>query len=362
VVREATGGHGADIVLSTGGSRYFVAATLAMARGARQIPMAGCWKRTSRPISWPTHLPHELLLITLRIHHTTSYRYHRPVTLGPHRLMLRPRESRDLRLISSEIRVTPDAVVTWAQDVFGNAVATAAFQTMADTLLIDSIVELELTAAAWPVFDIAASAICYPFSYSNDEWIDLGGLTVQQYPDPAGQLRAWTQAFVRSNPTDTLSLLKDLSAGVSGYVAYQSRENEGTQSPIQTLDRRWGSCRDFAVLFVEAARTLGFGARIVSGYLYQPEQNSVGSADAGSTHAWAEVFVPGAGWITFDPTNRSVGGVNLIPVAGARDIRPATPVAGSFVGMTDAFQGMSVEVRVTSLAGDDAPLPAATTG
>ena len=261
--------------------------------------------------------------------------------------MLRPRESRDLRLISCDVTVTPIAAVTWAQDVFGNAVATATFQSMTDTLLIDSVAELELTAVAWPVFDIAASAIFYPFRYSDDEWIDLGALTIQQYPDPAGRLRDWTQAFVRSNPTDTLSLLKDLSAGVSGCISYQSREDEGTQSPIQTLDRRWGSCRDFAVLFVEAARSLGFGARIVSGYLYQPDQNGVGSADAGSTHAWAEVFVPGAGWITFDPTNRSVGGFNLIPVAVARDIRQAMPVAGSFVGMTDAFQGMSVEVRVT---------------
>ena len=181
--------------------------------------------------------------------------------------MLRPRESRDLRLISCDVTVTPIAVVTWAQDVFGNAVATAAFQSMTDTLLIDSVAELETTAVAWPVFDIAASAIFYPFRYSDVEWIDLGALTIQQYPDPAGQLRTWTQAFVRSPTTDTLSLLKDLSAGVSGYVSYQSRDDEGTQSPIQTLDRRWGSCRDFAVLFVEAARSLGFGARIVSGYL-----------------------------------------------------------------------------------------------
>ena len=251
--------------------------------------------------------------------------------------------------------MTPTAAVTWAQDVFGNAVATATFETMADTLLIDSVAELELTAAAWPVFDIAASAIFYPFRYSDDEWIDLGALTIQQYPDPAGRLRSWTRAFVRSNPTDTLSLLKDLSAGVSRWISYQSREDEGTQSPTQTLDRGWGSCRDFAVLFVEAARNLGFGARIVSGYLYHPNQSIMGSADAGSTHAWAEVFVPGAGWITFDPTNRSVGGFNLIPVAVARDIRQAMPVVGSFIGMTDAFRGMSVEVLVTSQVGGDAP-------
>ena len=288
-------------------------------------------------------------MIALKIHHTTTYRYRLPVSLGPHRLMLRPRESRDLRLVSSDVTVTPAATVTWAHDVYGNAVATATFQTMADNLVIASVAEIQLNTAAWPVFDIAASAIYYPFRYSDDDWTDLGALTIQQYPDPAGRLREWARAFVRGNPTDTLSLLKDLSAGVSKWIRYQSRDDEGTQSPAQTLDRGWGSCRDFAVLFVEAVRSLGFGARIVSGYLYNPDQTIVGSGGAGSTHAWAEVYVPGAGWITFDPTNRSVGGFNLIPVAVARHIRQAIPVAGSFVGMTDAFQGMSVEVRVASV-------------
>jgi hypothetical protein len=290
----------------------------------------------------------ELRLITLKIHHRTSYRYRQPVSLGPHRLMLRPRESRDLRLISSDLTITPAAAVTWAHDVFGNAVATAGFQTMANALAIDSVAELELNAAAWPVFDVAASAIFYPFRYSDDEWIDLGALTVQQYPDPAGRLRGWAQAFVGGDPTDTLALLKDLSAGVSAWIRYQSREDEGSQSPTETLDRGWDTCRDFAVLFVEAARSLGFGARIVSGYLYNPNQDNVGGEGMGSTHAWAEVFVPGAGWITFDPTNRSVGNFNLIPVAVARDIRQAMPVTGSFVGMPDDFQEMSVEVFVTS--------------
>jgi transglutaminase superfamily protein len=241
----------------------------------------------------------ELRLITLKIHHRTTYRYREPVSLGPHRLMLRPRESRDLRLISSDVVVMPAPVVTWAHDVSGNTVATATFQTMADNLVIDSVAELQLNAAAWPVFDVAASAIFYPFRYSDDEWTDLGALTIQQYPDPAGRLRGWARAFVGGNPTDTLALLKDLSAGVSGWICYQSREDEGTQSPTQTLDRGWGSCRDFAVLFVEAARCLGFGARIVSGYLYNPGQDIVGSTDAGSTHAWAEVYVPGAPEIIF---------------------------------------------------------------
>ena len=287
-------------------------------------------------------------MAALRIHHKTTYRFHQPVTLWPHRLLLRPRESRELRLVSSDVTVTPAAAISWAQDVFGNTIGTASVQTMSDRLVIDSVAAIELDAAAWPVFPIASSAIFYPFRYEDDEWSDLGTLTVPQYPDPLGRLRTWAQAFICSNPTDTLSLLKDLSAGVSAEIAYQSRDDEGTQTPVQTLDRGWGSCRDFAVLFAEAARTLGFGARIVSGYLYNPDQQGVGLNGAGSTHAWAEVYVPGAGWITFDPTNRSVGGFNLIPVAVGRDIRLIMPVTGSFLGMTNAFQGMSVEVQVRS--------------
>ena len=262
--------------------------------------------------------------------------------------MLRPRESRELRLLAIDLSLEPPAQVTWAYDVAGNMVATAVFQTMVDQLIIDSAAELELDAVSWPVFDVAASAISYPFRYSDDEWTDLGALAAPQYHDPAGRRRDWVLGFVRSNPTDTLSLLKDINAGISASISYRSRDDEGTQTPVETLERGWGSCRDFAVLFIEAVRSLGFGARIVSGYLHRPNQNVAGSGGAGTTHGWAEVYVPGAGWITFDPTNRSVGSANLIPVAVGRDIRQVMPVAGSFVGMSDAFEGMSVEVFVTS--------------
>jgi transglutaminase-like putative cysteine protease len=292
----------------------------------------------------------DLPMISLKVHHRTTYRYRQLVSLGPHRLMLRPRESRDLRLISSAVTVAPAAQVAWAHDVFGNSVATAVFQGATDSLVIDSVMKLQLYGSAWPIFDMAASAIVYPFRYSDDEWTDLGALTIQQYPDPAGRLAKWARPFVGGDRTDTLALLKDLSIGVSRWIGYQSRQDEGTQSPIETLDRGWGSCRDFAVLFVEAARCLGFGARIVSGYLFNPDQSLAGSTDAGSTHAWGEVFVSGAGWISFDPTNRSVGGSNLIPVSVARDIRQAMPVSGSFVGNSDAFKRMEVEIHVTANA------------
>jgi transglutaminase-like putative cysteine protease len=254
-------------------------------------------------------------------------------------------------LISSEIAVSPTGALTWAHDVFGNSVATVVFPVLTDSLTIEAVTELELHGSAWPIFDIAASAIVYPFRYSDDEWTDLGALSNHQYPDPRGRVRAWARGFVGGARTDTLSLLKDLNAGVSRTIGYQVRDDEGTQSPEQTLERGWGSCRDFAVLFAEAARSLGFGARIVSGYLFNPDRSLVGSTDAGSTHAWAEIFVSGAGWISFDPTNRSVGGFNLIPVGVARDITQIMPVVGSFVGSADGFLGMSVEVEVTSRQG-----------
>ncbi|MDR3436056.1 transglutaminase family protein [Telmatospirillum sp.] len=291
-------------------------------------------------------------MVALHIQHKTTYRYRYPVALGPHRLMLRPRESRDLRVTAGDLDITPPAAVTWAHDVFGNAVATTSFSTPADSLCVNSWFDLELHTVAWPIFDVAASAVSFPFRYTDAEWTDLGALATLQYADPTGRLRSWAQAFVRATPTDTLALLKDLCAGISAWILYQSRDDEGTQTPLQTLDRGWGSCRDFAVLFAEAARSLGFGARIVSGYLFVPDAGTgiVGVSGPGSTHAWAEVYVPGAGWITFDPTNRAVGGFNLIPVAVARDIAQVVPVAGSFVGMTDAFIGMAVEVNVRAVS------------
>lgn len=281
-----------------------------------------------------------------RIRHITTYHYARPVSLGSHRLMLRPRESRDVRLLAAELTIQPEATLTWSQDVFDNAVATATFEESTDRLVIDSFAKIDLRADPWPVFDIAASAINYPFSYSDHDWIDLGALTILQHPDTE-RLGAWARGFVRGERTDTLSLLKDLSEGVTRSATYEVRDDEGTQTPIETLDLGSGSCRDLAVLYAEAARSLGFGARIVSGYLYN-QGGLIGSSDAGSTHAWAEIYLPGAGWITFDPTNRSLGGRNLIPVGVGRDIWQIMPVSGSYVGVPDALLEMSVSVQVTS--------------
>lgn len=282
----------------------------------------------------------------LEIHHQTTYQYRVPIAFGVHKLMLRPRESRKLRLLTHRLELEPFAVVKWAHDVFGNALATATFEVPSTKLVINSFAELDLEEEQWPVFDIAASAANYPFLLSEDEMTDLGALRLQAYLDSDGRLRDWAQSFVTGTPTNTLTLLKDLSEGVAARIGYEYRENDEAQSPVVTLTRNQGSCRDFGVLFVDAVRSLGFGARIVSGYLYDPDQNAVGSEADGSTHAWAEVYVPGAGWIVFDPTNRSVGGFNLIPVAVARHIQQTMPISGSFAGSFDDFEGMSVRVQV----------------
>lgn len=283
----------------------------------------------------------------IQICHSTVYHYRDAVSLNPHRLMLRPRESRELQLVSHTLKVSPDATITWAHDVAGNSVATASFSGKTNTLCIESEIELELSGNPWPIFNISASALTFPFFYSSDDRADLGALAIQQYLDPMGRVQQWARSFVRGAAPDTLELLKAISHGVSEALQYEVRESEGTQTPNESLDRGRGSCRDFAVLFAEAVRSLDMGARIVSGYLYDPQSTATGSSGAGSTHAWAEVYVPGAGWINFDPTNRSIGGFNLVPVAVARDIKQLMPVSGSYLGAADAFSGMEVDVRVS---------------
>lgn len=292
----------------------------------------------------------------LSITHRTHYTFGRDITLGPHKLMLRPRETRDLSLVSFDLDILPVPLLDWSQDVHGNTVAAARFPAPARELVITARMAVDLHAPVWPVFPIATSATTYPFTYSPDELNDLGPLLAPQYWDQFGHLRDWVSTLVRGQPTDTLALLQDISSAVTLQIRYQGRETEGTQGPLETLGRGWGTCRDFAVLFAEAVRTLGFGARLVSGYLYNPTDERLGTTQAGATHAWVEVFVPGAGWIAFDPTNRSVGPANLIAVAVARNIHQISPVSGSFHGRNTDFLRLDVAVDVRR----DEPEPAPT--
>ncbi|MBB96909.1 MAG: transglutaminase [Rhodobacteraceae bacterium] len=282
----------------------------------------------------------------LTVTHVTTYRYRSAVRLGPHRLMLRPRESRALTLNRFDLFVMPPARVYWFRDASANDIATATFDAPTDTLSIRSRAIVTLPDNPWNDAAIAGFATTYPFSYTPDELACLGLLTVPQYADRAGRLAVWVKGFIARHPTGTLALLSDINTGISQRIAYQSRAAEGTQGPLETLDRGWGSCRDFAVLFAEAVRTLGLGARIVSGYLHDPGGAGPDAVALDTTHAWVDVFLPGAGWIAFDPTNRKVAPNTLVPVAVARGIRQVAPVTGSFSSLTAAAHTMDVAVSV----------------
>jgi transglutaminase-like putative cysteine protease len=288
---------------------------------------------------------------TLTIRHNTVYSYARPVTFGEHRLMLRPRDSHDLRLVNAGLVLSPGGTLRWMHDVFGNSVALASFDEPAAELRIESTLIIERYALKTPTFELEPNARHYPFIYSADDRTDLGRTLERHYPDPKGELDAWARAFVASYPTDTLALLADLNATIRERFTYSARQEEGTQTPLETLERGAGTCRDFALLFIEAARSLGFGARFVTGYLYDPAldgDSESATQGAGATHAWGEVYLPGAGWVEYDPTNGIIAGENLIRIAVTRDPSQAIPVGGSFDGDPMDFTGMTVEVEVTA--------------
>jgi transglutaminase-like putative cysteine protease len=289
-------------------------------------------------------------VIHLTVHHVTTYRYAAPVELGEHRMMLRPRDSHDLRLTGTQLVLSPKAELRWIHDVFGNSVAIARFNGPATELRIESTLEIERFPLDPLAVAVSPEARTYPFIYSAEDRSDLGRLLELHHPDPKGTLVQWAKAFVPEAGIDTLELLATVNRGIKERFAYNVRYVEGTQSPQQTLELGSGSCRDFAQLMIEAVRSLGFGARFVSGYLYDPalDGQSGSVQGAGATHAWVEVYLPGAGWVEYDPTNAMMGSDALLRVAVARDASQAVPVAGSFTGRPGDALGMEVEVTVTT--------------
>jgi len=297
----------------------------------------------------------------LTVRHETRYRYSAPVSFGQHRLMLRPRDSHDLRLVDAELTLSPPGNVRWMHDVFGNSVAQVEFPQQAPELLIVSTLHLEHYGLTRPVFPIAPEAQVYPFVYSSSDRSDLGRLLERHYPDPQGLVEAFAKRFVKGRFMSTYNLLSNMNAAIKTEFAYSARTLEGTQTPVETLQYRSGTCRDFALLFMEAVRSLGFGARFITGYLYDPALDGAGGAmqGSGATHAWADVYLPGAGWVEYDPTNGLIAGDNLIRVAVTRDPSQAIPISGVFDGTKGRPLGMTVDVTVrASATPQDTPAPA----
>lgn len=284
----------------------------------------------------------------LNISHTTAYTYRHPVRFGEHRLMVRPRESFDQHLIDATLTIDPEpSEVRWLQDVFGNSVAIATFAQPAKQLVIDSKVRVEHTPIEVQHVDIEAYARMYPFTYSSEEMPDLLRSIERQHVDPQREIDTWARRFVKhGGDTDTLAMLSDMTAAIKREFTYVGRPEKGTQSPIETLARRKGTCRDYAMLMIEAARVLGFAARFVSGYLYSPSQDDR-RRGGGNTHAWVRVYLPGSGWVEFDPTNGTVGNRGLVRVAVARDIYQAVPISGTWGGFPGSFLDMSVTVDIS---------------
>ena len=286
----------------------------------------------------------------IRIAHTTEYTYHQPVRPTTHRLMLRPRDSHDLRLHSATLAVTPPPSRTrWAHDVFGNSVCYLEWdRALTQLLRIVSTLDLDHFPSTRDL-PLDPAALTFPFSYSTEETPDLARLLERQYPDPHRIVEGWARGFLNpSGPTGTMDMLAAMTRSIRETFTYASRDAEGTNPPLQTLATRRGACRDFALLMMEACRSLGFAARFVSGYLYDEARAGTPQVvGGGATHAWCAVYLPGAGWVEFDPTNGLVAGRNLVRVCAARTPEQAVPVKGAYIGQRGDFDRLHVSVDVT---------------
>ena len=280
--------------------------------------------------------------------------------------MVRPRESYDQHLLAAHLVIDPEPrELRWLQDVFGNAVAIATFDRQASRLSFDSRVHLHHAPAEIDHVDIEDYARTYPFTYSSEDMPDLLRSIERQHADPQRRIDGWVRRFLGEGRTDTLALLSDMTTAIRREFTYVARAEKGTQTPLETLDRRKGTCRDYAMLMIEAVRALGFAARFVSGYVYDPggtgrSRGAEAVVGGGNTHAWVRVYLPGSGWVEFDPTNGIIGNRGLIRVAIARDIYQAVPISGTWSGFPGSFVDMDVSVSVEAAPAPSTPPPSAT--
>ena len=282
------------------------------------------------------------------LRHTSTYRYAVPVNFGQHRVMFRPRAGHDLRVLASDLGVSPESDIRLIQDVHSNSIAVVQPRVAADTLRIDCSFTIEHAGTLNLELPIDDRAVRYPFCYSADDWVDLEPYVRPGSDDPDGKVESFARQFVTPEKF-TKDLLVDMTRYLRDHLVYQARVSEGTQHPADTLSSGTGICRDFAWLMMESVRRLGFAARFVSGYLYDPLLDGAtggGMTGIGATHAWLQVYLPGAGWVPFDPTNTLFGGTRLIRVAVAREPRQAIPILGTWDGYGNHYLGLEANIVV----------------
>jgi transglutaminase-like putative cysteine protease len=283
----------------------------------------------------------------LHVNHVTTYTYKRPIGFGEHRILFRPRDSHDQRLLESRLVISPEpSDLFWVHDVFGNSV-----DRLSDTLRFETDIVLDHTPQLRLHFRTEEAARQWPFSYDRESLVDLAPSVQRQYPNDGGLVEDWVHRFISpGGPTNTAAMLESMTGAIKADFKYIRRTNPGTQTPAMTLDSLSGTCRDFALLMMEAARSLGLAARFVTGYIYLPSRDTDKVLGGGATHAWTQIFLPGAGWVEFDPTNGIIGNKDLIRVGVARDPRQAIPLWGSHKGSSNDSLGMTVQVNVTKAA------------
>jgi transglutaminase-like putative cysteine protease len=283
------------------------------------------------------------------VRHVTTYHYRRPVAFGEHRMMLRPRDDHDQKVLETGLKITPEPTeLSWLQDNFGNHVAVARFAERARVLRFESTIRLDHAPASFRGDDIAPFARTYPFTYAAEDAQALAPFMAPRSPHPA--LTQWTAGFLRPDGTaDTAELLAGMAQTIKRTFKHAARHEKGIQDPLRTLEIGSGSCRDVAMLMIAGLRSLGFAARFVSGYLHLADDDD-DDLTGGNTHAWLQVYVPGPGWVDFDPSTGTVGNLNLVRVAAVHDPRDAIPLQGSWIGAASDHLAMKVAVKVRAAA------------
>ena len=292
------------------------------------------------------------MAVVLEIRHVTTYQYRNPVKFGAHRAMFLPRPAARGRLLSWSAKTNLHSRTRWVSDGLSNNVTEIEFDEAGKELTFTfQFRGVHFGGESVEQFALEPRAERVPVQYTPDEWTDLVGFMRPHAEDPDVSVAAWASSFLTGSGNRTIDVLARMLDTFRDTFSYQARVTEGTLSPRELLQSKSGTCRDYAWLMIEALRRLGFAARFVTGYIYDAalDGGAAGTTGSGATHAWVQVFLPGAGWMNYDPTNHIDAGFDLIPVAIARYPGQAIPLAGSWSGNANDYLGMSVDVAVHKL-------------